>query len=120
MKVERVRAKVSRLKVASKIQAIEVEHLRKVSWREEEASTRLRAALAFSEVKKKKTEEEISVERERAVKAFKSSQAMEDIKIAFFQETFLEGFEICMRRVVKNFSGVDLDFLTDEPRLLKE
>ncbi|EHA8588520.1 hypothetical protein COCNU_scaffold005638G000010 [Cocos nucifera] len=39
---------------------------------------------------------------------------MEDIKIAFAQEAFLEGFEICMRRIEKNFRGVDPNLLTDE------
>ncbi|EHA8588090.1 hypothetical protein COCNU_scaffold004099G000010 [Cocos nucifera] len=86
--VERVWAEIDRLKVASKIQTVEVKHLWKVSRREKEASTGLRAALALSEDKRKKSEEE---------------------------EAFLEGFEICMRRVTKNFPGVDLDLLTDEP-----
>ncbi|KAG1342511.1 hypothetical protein COCNU_05G007400 [Cocos nucifera] len=54
MEVERVQAKVDRLKVASKIQTTEVEHLREVLWREEEASMGLRAALALSEDERKK------------------------------------------------------------------
>ncbi|EHA8588342.1 hypothetical protein COCNU_scaffold004798G000010 [Cocos nucifera] len=81
----------------------------------EEVSMGLRAALTLSKDKRKKAEEEVSIERERAVEAFKSSRAMEDIKIAFAQEAFLEGFEIYMRRVVKNFPRVDLDFLTNKP-----
>ncbi|EHA8592134.1 hypothetical protein COCNU_contig69304799G000010 [Cocos nucifera] len=73
------------------------------------------AALTLSEDKRKKVEEEVGAKRERVVKAFKSSQAMEDIKIAFAKEAFLQGFMICMRRVMKNFSEVDLDLLMDEP-----
>ena len=70
--------------------------------------------MALSKDKRKKNEEKISTEKERAIEAFKSFTAMEDIKITFAKEAFLEGFEICMRRVVKNFPEVDLDLLTDE------
>ncbi|EHA8587096.1 hypothetical protein COCNU_scaffold001426G000030 [Cocos nucifera] len=95
---ERVWAEVDRLKVASEIQVVEVERLQEALQREEEASASLKVALALSEDKRKKAKEEIDIEKERAVEVFKSSSAMEDIKIAFTKETFLEEFEICMRR----------------------
>ncbi|KAG1327731.1 hypothetical protein COCNU_01G016650 [Cocos nucifera] len=82
-KVERVQAEVNHLKAASKIQATEIEHLRERSWKEEEVFAGLRTALTLSKDKRKKAEEEVSIERERAVEAFKSSKAMEDTKIAF-------------------------------------
>ena len=44
-----------------------------------------------------------------------SSKSMEDIKVALAQEAFLEGFQIYLRRIAKNFPDVDLDLLTDEP-----
>ncbi|EHA8588205.1 hypothetical protein COCNU_scaffold004374G000020 [Cocos nucifera] len=100
---ERVRIEVDYLMVASEIQVVKVEHLREASRREEEASMGLKAVLTLSKDKRKKEEEEIGTEREWAVEAFKSSQAMEDIKIAFTKEAFVEGFKIYMRRVVKNF-----------------
>ncbi|EHA8590634.1 hypothetical protein COCNU_scaffold021527G000010 [Cocos nucifera] len=112
---KRVRAEVDRLKVASKIQTTEVECLREMLQREEEASAGLRAALTPSKDKRRRNKEEVGAEREQAIEVFKSSKAMEDIKIAFVQESFLEGFKICMRRVAKNFSEVDLDLLIDEP-----
>ena len=83
-------------------------------WREEEASTGLRAALTPSKDKRRRAKEEVGAKREQAIEVFKSSKAMEDIKIAFVQESFLEGVEICMR-VAKNFFEVDLDLLIDEP-----
>ena len=112
---ERVLAEADCLKVALKIQAAEVGHLQEALRRVEEALARLKVALTLSEDKRKKVEEEVNTESEKAIEAFKSSKAMEDIKIAFAQEAFLEGFEICMRRVTKNFSKVDLNLLTNEP-----
>ena len=76
----------------------------------EEVSMGLRVALILSEAKRNKAEVEVGIKRERAVEAFKSSKAMEDIKIAFTHEAFLEGFEICMRRVTKNFPEWTLTF----------
>ena len=75
----------------------------------------LKVALTLAEEKKKQIEEEVGVERKQAVEAFKSSKDMKEIKIAFAREAFLEGFEVCMRRVVKNFLKVDLDLLTNKP-----
>ncbi|EHA8586650.1 hypothetical protein COCNU_scaffold000674G000020 [Cocos nucifera] len=108
-------AEVDHLKAASEIQAVEVEHLWEALQREEEASTGLKVALDLSEDKRKKAKEEIGTEKEHAIEAFMSFIAMEDIKIAFAKEAFLEEFEICMRKVAKNFPEVDLDFLMDEP-----
>ncbi|EHA8586752.1 hypothetical protein COCNU_scaffold000878G000010 [Cocos nucifera] len=59
-------------------------------------------------------EEEVDTKRERAIDNFKSSKVMEDIKIAFAREAILKGFQICMRRVMENFSDIDLDLLMDE------
>ncbi|KAG1365003.1 hypothetical protein COCNU_12G000030 [Cocos nucifera] len=73
-----------------------------------------KAALTLFKDKRNKVEEKVDVEKEWTVEAFKSSKAMEDIKIAFVRKAFLEGFEICMRRVVKNFLDVDLNILMDE------
>ncbi|KAG1327679.1 hypothetical protein COCNU_01G016130 [Cocos nucifera] len=115
VETERVQSEVDHLKVALEIQTIEVECLREALWKEEEAFVGLRTALTLSKEKKRKAEEEVNTKRERAVEVFKSSKVMEDIKIAFAQEAFLEGFKICMRRVAKNFPKVDLDLLIDEP-----
>ena len=49
----------------------------------------------MEENKQKRTEEEIGLERKQAVESFKSLKAMEDIKVAFAQEAFLKGFNIC-------------------------
>ena len=59
-------------------------------------------------------EEEVDTKREWAIKDFKSFKDMEDIKIAFAWEAFLEGFEICMR-VAKNLSEINLDLLPNKP-----
>ncbi|EHA8590804.1 hypothetical protein COCNU_scaffold024639G000020 [Cocos nucifera] len=84
---ERVLAEADCLKVALKIQAAEVGHLQEALRRAEEASTGLKAVLTLFEDKRKKAEEEVGAE-ERAIEAFKSSKAMEDIKIAFTKEAF--------------------------------
>ena len=81
--VERVQAEVDCLKVALKIQIAEFEHLWEALRREEGVSTKLRAVLILFEDKRKKAEEEVGTQRERAITAFKSSKAMKDIKIAF-------------------------------------
>ncbi|EHA8588953.1 hypothetical protein COCNU_scaffold007393G000010 [Cocos nucifera] len=111
---ERARAKVDCLKVILGIQTIEVEHLREALQKEDEVFVGLRTGLTHSEDKRRKAKEEVSTERERAIEVFKSSKAMEDTKIAFALEAFLEEFEICMR-VAKYFPEVDLDLLIDEP-----
>ncbi|EHA8587327.1 hypothetical protein COCNU_scaffold001895G000010 [Cocos nucifera] len=83
--------------------------------REEQASIGLKVASIFKEDKRKRAEEEVGAERKHDIEAFKSSKAMEDIKIAFSQEAFLKEFEVYMRRVAKKFSNMILDFLTEEP-----
>ncbi|EHA8589664.1 hypothetical protein COCNU_scaffold011817G000010 [Cocos nucifera] len=42
----------------------------------------------------------------RAIQDFKSSKDMEDIKIAFAQEAFLEGFQVCLGWVIENFPDI--------------
>ncbi|EHA8588030.1 hypothetical protein COCNU_scaffold003947G000010 [Cocos nucifera] len=98
-----------------KKKAIQVECLWEALRREEEAFAGLKAALTLSEDKRKELEEEVNVESERAIEAFKSFKAMKDIKVSFAKETFLEEFEICIRRAAKNFQNVDLNLLTDKP-----
>ena len=78
--------------MASELQTIEVENPREVLRREEEAVVGLKAALTLVEETKKKMKEEIGAKREWVIDDFKSSKAMEDIKIAFAREAFLEGF----------------------------
>ncbi|EHA8586785.1 hypothetical protein COCNU_scaffold000934G000040 [Cocos nucifera] len=90
-KIERVQVEVECLKMALEEQTAKADRLRKALRREEEVSIELRAALTLLKDKRNKTEEEVGTEKERAIKAFKSSKAMEDIKIAFSQEAFLEG-----------------------------
>ncbi|EHA8586852.1 hypothetical protein COCNU_scaffold001065G000010 [Cocos nucifera] len=68
----------------------------------------------LEEDNRKKADEEVGAERERAVEAFMSSKVMEHIKIAFTQEAFLKGFEICMRRIMKKFPNMDLYFLMEK------
>ncbi|KAG1363510.1 hypothetical protein COCNU_11G003370 [Cocos nucifera] len=114
VEIEKVLTEVDYLKKASEIQSAKFEYHRKALRKEEEAVKGLKAALSLAEEKRKKVEEEVDAERERAIKAFKSSKAMKDIKIAFTREAFLEGFEICMERIVKNFLDVNLDLLMDE------
>ncbi|EHA8589439.1 hypothetical protein COCNU_scaffold009866G000010 [Cocos nucifera] len=80
---ERVWVEVDHLKVASEIQTIEVKHLQEALWKEEEASTGLSLVLILSVDKRRKAEEEVGTEKEQVVEVFKSSKAMEDIKIAF-------------------------------------
>ena len=75
----------------------------------------MKTALALEEDKQKKVKEEIDAKKERAIEVFKSSKAMEDIKIAFTQEAFLEGFKVCMKRIAKRFPDMDIDFLIEEP-----
>ncbi|EHA8588111.1 hypothetical protein COCNU_scaffold004131G000040 [Cocos nucifera] len=91
-KTKRIRAEVDYLRAASKVQIAKVEHLPKALRREKEAAAGLKAPLTLAEKKKKKMEEEIGVEREWAIDNSKSSKAMEDIKIIFAREAFLEGF----------------------------
>ncbi|EHA8587613.1 hypothetical protein COCNU_scaffold002825G000010 [Cocos nucifera] len=101
--------------MASEDQTVKADHLREVLRREEEIFVQLRAALTLSKDKRIKVEEKVGTKKERAIEAFKFSKAMEDIKISFAQEAFLEGFEICLGRVAKNFLEVDLDLLIGKP-----
>ncbi|EHA8588072.1 hypothetical protein COCNU_scaffold004059G000010 [Cocos nucifera] len=87
--IEKVQAEIDCLMVASVVQTIEVDYLREALWRKEEASIGLNVALTLSEDKRKKVEEEVGIEKERAVEDFMSSKAMEDIKVAFAREIFL-------------------------------
>ncbi|KAG1330502.1 hypothetical protein COCNU_02G004700 [Cocos nucifera] len=89
--VEKARAKVESMRVALKIQSIEVERLRKELRAECEKTMNLRTALAQEE-EKRKAQEGIGTAVERAIESFKSSRDMEDTKIAFAQEAFIEGF----------------------------
>ncbi|EHA8587441.1 hypothetical protein COCNU_scaffold002240G000010 [Cocos nucifera] len=108
------RAKVESIRVALKIQSTKVEHLRE-EWRvEREKTMKLRIALAQEREEKGKAQEGVDAAVEEAIESFKSSRDMEDIKIAFAQEAFIEGFQIYLGRVAKNFSKVDLDLLMKE------
>ncbi|EHA8586237.1 hypothetical protein COCNU_scaffold000119G000040 [Cocos nucifera] len=82
VKTKEVRAEVDYLKKASKIQSIEIKCLQKALRKEEEAAEGLKVALTLTKEKRKKVEEEVNIE-EWVVEAFKSSKALEDIKIAF-------------------------------------
>ncbi|EHA8588476.1 hypothetical protein COCNU_scaffold005364G000010 [Cocos nucifera] len=87
-------AKVKCLKEALEARSTEVECLPRALRREEQASSELKAALASEEAKRKKAEEEVGLEKEWVAESFKSSREMQDIKIAFAQESFLKGFEV--------------------------
>ncbi|EHA8589777.1 hypothetical protein COCNU_scaffold012270G000020 [Cocos nucifera] len=76
---------------------------------------KLRAELALKKEEKRKVQEEVSATMKRTVQNFKSSKDMEDIKIDFAQEAFLEGFQVCMGRVAENFFNIDLDLFLEEP-----
>ncbi|EHA8586813.1 hypothetical protein COCNU_scaffold000979G000030 [Cocos nucifera] len=45
---------------------------------------------------------------------FKVSSEMKDLNIAFSQEAFIEGFELCEGRVARRFPELDLSFLGEE------
>ncbi|EHA8588125.1 hypothetical protein COCNU_scaffold004146G000010 [Cocos nucifera] len=112
--IEKARAEANILKVTSKIHSSEVKRLQNELREEHCEMAKLRAKLAL-EKEKRKTQEEVSTAMERAMQNFKSSKDMEDIKIDFAQEAFLEGFQVCMGRVIKNFSNIDLDHLLEAP-----
>ncbi|KAG1327767.1 hypothetical protein COCNU_01G017010 [Cocos nucifera] len=113
--IKKVQAKVEDPKKASRSHSAKVDHLQEALRREEQVSVGLKAALSLEEEKQRKAKEEVDAEKERAVEVFKSTKVMEDIKIAFTQEAFLEGFMVCMKRIVKKFPNTDLDFLIEEP-----
>ncbi|EHA8588390.1 hypothetical protein COCNU_scaffold004987G000010 [Cocos nucifera] len=76
---------------------------------------RLRAELALEKEEKRKAQEEVNAAMEKAVKDLKSSKDMGDIKIAFTQEAFFEGFQDCLGWIIKNFPDIDVDLLLEEP-----
>ena len=94
--------------------SVEVGHLQEALRREEQRSMELKAALTLKENRQKKGEDEVGLERERAIESFKSSKAMEDIKVTFAQEAFLKGFKLCQRRMTEKFFELDLSFLMGE------
>ncbi|EHA8587672.1 hypothetical protein COCNU_scaffold002951G000010 [Cocos nucifera] len=75
---------------------------------------KLRAKLALEKEERRKAQEEVNAAMKRAVQDFKSSKDMEDIIIDFTQESFLEGFWICLGWVIENFPNIDLDLLIEE------
>ncbi|EHA8588907.1 hypothetical protein COCNU_scaffold007140G000010 [Cocos nucifera] len=79
------------MRVASKIQSIEVEHLQEELRAEHEKTTNLRTTLAQEE-EKRTAQEGVGTAVEQVVESFKSSRDVEDIKIVFAQEAFIEGF----------------------------
>ncbi|EHA8587588.1 hypothetical protein COCNU_scaffold002710G000010 [Cocos nucifera] len=101
------------MRLASKIQSTELKHLREELRVEHEKTTNLRTALAQEEEEKRKAQEGVRAVVEQAVQSFKSSRDMEDIKIAFAQEAFIEGFQICLGSIAENFFEVDLDLLME-------
>ncbi|KAG1327668.1 hypothetical protein COCNU_01G016020 [Cocos nucifera] len=72
----------------------EVGHLQEVLKKEEQVSAILKTTLALEEEKRKKAEVEVGTKGERAIKSFRSSKEMEDIKVVFAQEAFDKGFEL--------------------------
>ncbi|EHA8588136.1 hypothetical protein COCNU_scaffold004199G000020 [Cocos nucifera] len=78
--VKNARAEIECLR---KAHSIEIGHLQEVLKKEESASAGLKTTLALEEEKRKKAKVEISVEGDRAIKSFRSSKEMEDIKVAF-------------------------------------
>ncbi|EHA8586463.1 hypothetical protein COCNU_scaffold000425G000010 [Cocos nucifera] len=78
----------------------------------------VKAALVLKEEKRKKAKVEIIKERkwtakaeERAILAFKSSKELDGIKIEFAHEAFGKGFDLCKKKIVEKFPGLDLGFL---------
>ena len=78
--IQEAQEKVGNLREAH---SAEVRCLQEELWKEEQTSPELKATLTLEENKQKKIEEEVDAKREQAVEAFKSSKALEDIKIAF-------------------------------------
>ncbi|EHA8587634.1 hypothetical protein COCNU_scaffold002864G000020 [Cocos nucifera] len=111
VEVEKAQAKVKSMRVASKIQSTKIEHLREELREEHEKMMNLKTTLAQEEEEKRKAQEGVGAVVERVVKSFKSSRDMEDIRIAFAQEAFNKGIQICLGRVAENFFKVDLDLL---------
>ncbi|EHA8586393.1 hypothetical protein COCNU_scaffold000311G000010 [Cocos nucifera] len=113
--IEKARVEVDILKVVLEIHSSEVECLQNELKEEHGEMLKLRAELALEKEERRKAKEEVSTAMERAVQNFKSSKDMEDIKIDFAQEAFLEGFQVSMWRVAKNFPNINLDLLLQEP-----
>ncbi|EHA8586915.1 hypothetical protein COCNU_scaffold001165G000010 [Cocos nucifera] len=85
-------AKVDILKVASKTHSSKVEHLQNKLREKHGKMMKLRAELDLKKKEKRKAQEEVSAAMERAMQNIKSSKDLEDIKIDFAEEAFLEGF----------------------------
>ncbi|EHA8588133.1 hypothetical protein COCNU_scaffold004190G000010 [Cocos nucifera] len=113
--VEKARAEAEVLKVSLETHSFEVECLQKELREEHGEMARLRAELALEKEEKRKVQEEVNATMERALQDFKSSKDMEDIKIAFAQEAFLEGFQVCLGLIIENFFDIDVDLLLEEP-----
>ncbi|KAG1327735.1 hypothetical protein COCNU_01G016690 [Cocos nucifera] len=87
--IQEAQAEVEHLREAH---SAEVRCLQEELWKEEQTSVELKAALTLEENKQKKAEEEVGVEREWAVEAFKSSKG----------------------RMAERFFELDLSFLIGE------
>ncbi|EHA8587673.1 hypothetical protein COCNU_scaffold002951G000030 [Cocos nucifera] len=90
--VEKAQAEADALKVGLKTNSSEVEHLQKELREECEEMVKLRAKLTLEKEERRKAQEEVNAAMEMALQDFKSSKDMEDIKIDFTEESFLEGF----------------------------
>ena len=55
----------------------------------------------------------VSEARARAVKEFKASSEMEDLKVQFGQDAFIKGFELSQKKVAGRFPKLDLGFLDE-------
>ncbi|EHA8588084.1 hypothetical protein COCNU_scaffold004067G000020 [Cocos nucifera] len=123
--VDSLRGKVAEAEHLMEEKAVENEDLQGVIWREEFISTRLKATLILEEEEKKKAKiRVIELEAQmskytldtaaQAMEEFKASSEIKDLNIAFDQESFIKGFELCEGRVAWRFPELDLNFLKEE------
>ena len=70
--------------------------------------------MALEEGRRKEVELNFTKEKrqamEEAIFTFKSSKELRDIKVAFTQEAYIKGYNLCQLRVAKKFLKLKLDF----------
>ncbi|EHA8588285.1 hypothetical protein COCNU_scaffold004624G000010 [Cocos nucifera] len=108
-----------------KEKVVKVEDLWKNLRKGELTSVDLQATLALEEERRKKAEARVGKLKDQAskqilkakiqaVEQFKISSEIRDLNVAFGQEAFQKGYELCEDRVAPKFLKLDLGFLYEE------
>ncbi|KAG1370929.1 hypothetical protein COCNU_16G000230 [Cocos nucifera] len=124
-KICHLQGRVTKVEHLIEEKAADIESLQGALPKKEFVSTRLKAALALEEERRKEAENKVAELKARmaksiskamtqAMKEFKTSSEMRNLNVEFSQEAFIKDFELCEGRVAQRFPKLDLSFLEEE------